>query len=140
MDKGASMRPRETVSVMTVRWTETSLDDCGAYGVSEEALTALLASNPTCGRPRDDIQHLRCLPWAGKTGMLTVWYIFVPDANRVEIVAISEPGDAVSNPAQNAADAKSISKKIVAGIRDAYLGYRLIKEIFDHWPWLTSLL
>jgi hypothetical protein len=140
----APMSPDETLSV-TVRWTETSLGNCGEYGVSENALSALLATNPTCGLPRDDIKHLRCLPWAsskaGKTTeLLTVWYIYVPDANRVEIIAISEPSDTVSDREKNAADASSTSKKIVARVRDGYLGYRVIREIVDHWHDITSFL
>jgi hypothetical protein len=138
----ASMSPDETFTV-TVRWTETSLENCGEYGVSEKALSVLLATNPTCGLPRDDIKHLRCLPWAGSkagktTETLTIWYIYVPDANRIEIIAISAPSDTVSDREKNAADASSMSRKIVAGIRNGYLGYRVIREIVDHWHDITS--
>ena len=133
----ASMRPLETVSgTVTIRWTETSLVDSYIYGVSQDALTALLASNPTCGLPRADIKHLRCLPWAGskKAVELTIWYIYVAGAKQVEIIAISDPSDPVSDRAKNADDASTISKRIVSKIRDSYVVYRMIKEIIDHWP------
>jgi hypothetical protein len=129
---------------VTVSWTETAHQSCSMYGVSEEAVTMLLAANPTCGLRRDGIKHLRGLPWVADQGTqtaelpLTFWYIYVPDRRHIEVFAVSEPNDPVSE--QNTADASRLVPQLYRRVRDGYFGYRVLKEIYEHWDDLTSFL
>jgi plasmid stabilization system protein ParE len=101
-----------SATATTVRFTETAQEDCCAYHISEDRLADLLANNPRCGTPKPDInQNLYCLSWArtvkaGEAEELVIWYIYVPEKHRVEIIAISEPGDIVSDRLNNAARAR----------------------------------
>jgi hypothetical protein len=134
------MRRQETFSV-AVRWTEIALDGATVYGVSEKALSVFLANNPKRGLLKREISpHMRCLPWTGsKTGQpaerldVMVWYLCVPSDNRIEVIAISDPRDAATDPKKNATDASSMSKKLAA-LRNGYFGYRVGKVVYDHWP------
>jgi hypothetical protein len=132
-----SVSAEDSVTV-TVNWNHNALLSCSAYGLSEQsiqALTLVLAENPTCGLRRPEVPYFRSLPWTTSQPTqaaelpLTIWYIYTKEAGIVDVIAISEPKDDLASDKQN----NEAARRLVGRIRDGYLGYRVGKLVVDHW-------
>jgi len=125
---------------VSVRFTEMFLRDFDAKGSLADELKLLaltIAENPHSGEASEEIEHLRSLAWPHAAAQLRVWYLYYPEANHIEVVAVTRPDDVV-------ADARSVRQalwwvmRIGLALRLAYRAYRFTE---DHiWPALHSLM